>query len=125
MYLSNRKLISSVGVLLIVFGLGMVWHKYSYVDSIKIALADDDYEEDDRRASVIDTAPTNNNSQKTETKTTYTKLSDTVSTETTTVTKHDSDGDGIYDEEDPHPTINENFIVKDNNLNGIDDRYEQ
>ena len=67
----------------------------------------------------------NHSVQKTEYKTITTKLSDTVTNTSIVETKHDSDGDGIFDEEDAHPTINEHFIVKDDNLNGIDDRYEQ
>jgi len=95
----------------------------------RIAMAEDDEEDeredDERVSSVIDTNPEKKNTKKTETITIYKKLSDTVTQVVTTITKHDSDGDGIYDDEDPHPTINEYFIVKDDNLNGIDDRYEQ
>jgi len=87
---------------------------------------EDDEDDDKKQATVkvIDTNPANNTTQKTEYVTVYKKLSDTVSTTTDTITRHDSDGDGLYDDEDPHPTINEYFIVKDDNLNGIDDRYE-
>ena len=95
---------------------------------VKIALAEDEEdeedEEDDDSVRVIDTSPDNNTTQKTEYVTVYKKLSDTVSTTTDTIIRHDSDGDGLYDDEDQHPTINEYFIVKDDNLNGIDDRYE-
>lgn len=95
----------------------------------KIARAEDDDErehDDEKNFQVIDTNPdTSAKPQKTEYKTVYTKLSDTVSQQTIATIRHDSDGDGLYDDVDPHPTINENFIVKDDNLNGIDDRYEQ
>jgi len=88
---------------------------------------EDDEKDDDKKQAtvkVIDTNPANNITQKTEYVTVYKNLSDAVSTTTDTITRHDSDGDGLYDDEDPHPTINEYFIVKDDNLNGIDDRYE-
>lgn len=123
-----KKIIGLLGVgMMAVFVLNIPAIKNKIAYKVSIAWADDgedeyDDEEDNR---VINTAPESNVAQKTETKTIYTKLSDTVSTTTTTITKHDSDGDGMYDEEDPHPTINESFIVKDDNLNGIDDRYEQ
>lgn len=42
---------------------------------------------------------------------------------TTTILK-DSDGDGLYDNEDPHPTIPELYIVQDENRNGIADHLE-
>jgi hypothetical protein len=86
---------------------------------------DDEEEEDDDKYEVIDTSPDKNEVKKTEYKTVTTKLSDTVTKTSITETKHDSDGDGVFDEEDAHPTINEHFIVKDDNLNGIDDKYEQ
>ena len=41
-----------------------------------------------------------------------------------TVTLNDSDGDGLIDDEDPHPNVPEIYIVKDDNLNGIVDKYE-
>lgn len=53
------------------------------------------------------------------------RLSDTVEQSITTTTRFDSDGDGIFDEEDEFPTINNYLIVKDENRNGIVDEYEQ
>jgi len=95
----------------------------------KYVLADNETESDSEDGkpvtSVINTSPAKKSTKKTETVTEYRKLSDTVTQVLTTITRHDSDGDGIYDDEDPHPTINEYFIVVDDNLNGIDDRYEQ
>lgn len=101
-----------------------------YQKIIRPVLAEDDDEEEDEdedndHFKVIDTSPSNNTAKKNETKTITTKLADTITQTTTTTIKHDSDGDGKYDEEDPHPTINEYFIVQDANLNGIDDQYEQ
>ncbi len=81
-------------------------------------------ESDDGHFQVINTNPSNDKPQKTETKTITTRLSPTVTQIVTTTTRHDTDGDGLYDDVDPHPTINENFIVKDNNLDGIDDNFE-
>jgi len=115
----NHKISLSIIALLIV--------GFYFCSKIALAESDDENDSEERNApaQVISTAPADNTPQKAETKTIYTKLSDTISTTTTTIIRHDSDGDGIYDDEDPHPTINENFIVKDANLNGIDDRYEQ
>lgn len=101
----------------------------NYQKIIQPVLAEDDEEEeeedDDENFEVIDTTPAKNETKKNETKTIKTKLSDTVTQTTTTTIRHDSDGDGKYDDEDPHPTINEYFIVKDDDLNGIDDKYEK
>lgn len=94
-------------------------------------LAEDDgkeneYESDDEHVTtVINTDPAKETVKKTETVTEYKKLSDTITQIITTITRHDSDGDGLYDDEDAHPTINDYFIVIDDNLNGIDDKYEQ
>lgn len=85
---------------------------------------DEEDDDDDDRFEVIDTNPDNNTAQKNETKTITTKLSATVTQTATTTVRHDSDGDGKYDDEDAHPTINEYFIVADDNQNGIDDQYE-
>ena len=48
-----------------------------------------------------------------------------VQTEVRTITLLDSDGDGILDKDDPHPDVAEIYIVKDENKNGIVDKYEQ
>ena len=82
-------------------------------------------EDEEHVTTVIDTNPAKKTVKKTETVTEYRKLSDTVTQVITTITRHDSDGDGLYDDEDAHPTINDYFIVVDDNLNGIDDKYEQ
>ena len=83
---------------------------------------EEDEEDEEDESSVIDTKKS---APKTETVTEYRKLNDTVTQVRTTIIRHDSDRDGLYDDEDPHPAINEYFIVEDQNLNGIDDRYEQ
>jgi hypothetical protein len=77
------------------------------------------------QSSLAETTDVNNTVSGTETKTTTEKISDTVSRTTTITTRRDSDGDGIFDNEDKYPNINDNFVVKDENINGIDDRYEQ
>lgn len=43
---------------------------------------------------------------------------------TVTTLLKDGDGDGLYDNEDPHSTIPELYIVQDDNRNGIVDRFE-
>lgn len=45
-------------------------------------------------------------------------------TKTVKVTRHDHDGDGLWDEEDPHPDIHEKVVVVDDDRNGIVDTYE-
>jgi hypothetical protein len=105
----NNFLISfAIAIVVVFFGL-------------QLAKADDS--EDDLR--IIDTNPKNNQVQTVAPTTVTTNVKSNVTQEITTTVKVDSDGDGILDEEDLHPTINNNFIVKDDNLNGIDDRYEQ
>ncbi|OGI16318.1 MAG: hypothetical protein A2Z52_02135 [Candidatus Moranbacteria bacterium RBG_19FT_COMBO_42_6] len=119
-----KKILALAGIAIMISISAVVISNPQYV---KVALADDDEEEeddDDDSVKVIDTSPENNTKQETEYITVYRKLSDTVTTKTDTIIRHDSDGDGLYDDEDAHPTINEYFIVKDDNLNGIDDRYE-
>lgn len=53
------------------------------------------------------------------------KLNDTITKDITTTTRFDSDGDGIFNEDDEFPAINNYLIVADENRNGIDDKYEQ
>lgn len=48
----------------------------------------------------------------------------TTTLKSTTTTFKDTDGDGLYDNEDPHPTIPELYIVRDENRNGITDSFE-
>lgn len=54
----------------------------------------------------------------------YVQAATDVSTSTQTITLDDSDGDGLLDNEDPHPDIPEIYIVEDKNLNGIVDLIE-
>jgi hypothetical protein len=98
-----------------IFGLAMA--KPSVLGLSRIALAEDEDEEDEDE-EVKNDEPQEEYIQKV--------INTVVPVTTVTTTERvDSDSDGIYDDEDPHPTINEYFIVKDDNLNGIDDRYEQ
>lgn len=53
------------------------------------------------------------------------KPTTTISVETKTVTLKDSDGDGILDKDDPHPTVAEIYIAEDSNRNGIVDKFEK
>ena len=116
--LKQKKYISGIFVLIVLGAMFLFWKNSFAEDELE------DEKDDEGPVQVINTNPANKKAVKTETVTATKKLSDTVTEATTTVTRHDSDGDGLYDDEDPHPTINEYFIVKDDNLNGIDDRYE-
>lgn len=84
----------------------------------------DDYEEDEDDENENEKGDDNDKKKKEETVTYYVRLSDQITRETTIKTITDSDGDGIYDNEDNNPTINNNYITKDENLNGIVDTYE-
>ncbi len=53
------------------------------------------------------------------------RLNDRVVKETVTVIRSDSDGDGILDDEDKFPNVNDYLIVRDDNRNGIVDEYEK
>lgn len=128
--MENKSLrLKAVFFSIVIFGsLVAAYYAGIHKKIIQPVLAEDDDEEEDKEDGnfeVIDTAPSKKDTKKNETKTIKTKLSDTVTQTTTTIIRHDSDGDGKYDDEDPHPTINEYFIVKDDDLNGIDDQYEQ
>lgn len=94
---------------------------------VMFAHADDDEEErdneeDDERAPV--STSTSSSKPKTETVTTYVKLPDQIIKRLITNTIYDSDGDGVFDPDDPTPNLNDIFIVKDDNANGINDAYE-
>ena len=52
-------------------------------------------------------------------------ISETQSKEIVTTTKNDKDGDGVFDDDDDYPEINDHFIVKDDDRNGIVDLYEK
>lgn len=92
------------------------------------ARAEDDENEnddDDERETTVQSAPSTSSSQKTVTKTIILEPERKVTTtQIRDVQVPDSDRDGLADENDPHPAIPEQLIVKDDNLNGIDDRYE-
>lgn len=96
-----------LGIFLVIF--------FVFINLISVSAEDDDEEDeededDDRRTSE-----------------TYVSQSPEVKTNISTqvITLKDSDGDGILDKEDPHPTVAEIYIVKDDNLNGIVDMFEE
>lgn len=105
------------------------------VQQTLIAWADEEEDEEDERDEEEDEEDENEAEEsddeevkeiKTTTyKTVTTKLPDQIVERKTETLWQDGDGDGLYDEEDPHPTINDYYIVSDTNLNGLDDRYEQ
>ena len=102
-----------------VFGIGYLYVHTSYAES------DDDETDSENIFGVINTSSSSSLPQATAPTVATTELSATVTQTTTTTIKHDTDKDGIYDDVDSHPTISEFFIVKDANLNGVDDRYEK
>lgn len=92
----------------------------SFAGSVKFTSADDD--EDERYEESDD----EEDEEKAETVTETIRLPDQYVTKTIieNIVKKDSDRDGLLDENDPHPDIAEIYIVKDENRNGIDDRYD-
>ena len=48
-----------------------------------------------------------------------------ISNRTSTMILGDGDGDGILDNEDPHPNVAEQFVVSDDDKNGIVDSFEK
>lgn len=87
----------------------------------KTVLAEDD-EDDDEEDEEDDE---DDDFKETTTEVYSTQISNEVRRETVKNTFFDNDRDGIFDNEDKNPTINDFFIVKDDNRNGIVDEYEQ
>ncbi|KKR21109.1 MAG: hypothetical protein UT50_C0013G0012 [Candidatus Moranbacteria bacterium GW2011_GWA2_39_41] len=107
-----------VGIAVLVGGANFVGSYFGKSLVTPIALADDDEDDDeDGKKTSIKTVTTY--------QTVYVKLPDTVVDQVMQVPLHDSDSDGIYDDQDPYPYINKFFVVSDENLNGIDDTYEK
>jgi hypothetical protein len=132
---NKSGIISLVSLLLFA---GMVLFPKMQKILFPVSLADDNEYEDQHRNNnpapvsvpVSTTVPVQEKTVKTNTpkieyKTIYQQLPDTVIDTITEVPRYDSDSDGIYDDEDAYPNINDFLIVKDDNLNGIDDRYEK
>lgn len=86
--------------------------------SKKIVLAEDEHEDEDEHEQE------DSRTYEPLIETYSQQVSDYVSQETVQTTVFDSDKDGIFDDEDKNPNINDFFIVKDDNLNGIVDKYE-
>lgn len=117
----SKSIFIILGIIVLMTSFNFIWTVSKNNLSVPIALADDDDEEEDDEDE--------NDESSTETvvtyETIYIKLPDTMAEKIIQVPLYDSDSDGIYDDEDPHPYINKFFVVEDKNLNGIDDRYEQ
>lgn len=99
-----------------------------------IAHAEDDEEEedeheeserDDEKKEESAPSSTASSSKSSSTTTQSTTNTSVVTREVTVEHRTDSDGDGIFDDEDAYPTINDNIIVRDDNRNGIVDEYER
>lgn len=91
-----------------------------------ISYAEDDDEEEEEEREERDDENEERSEEKDETVKIAPAPSVTTTTtpQTTITVQKDGDGDGLYDSEDPHPTIPEFFIVKDDNRNGIVDSFE-
>lgn len=85
---------------------------------------DDEYEErdDDKEESTASSTASSSKASSTTQTTTSTSV---VTREVTVERRTDGDGDGIFDDKDSYPTINDNSIVGDDNRNGIVDDYER
>jgi uncharacterized protein YxeA len=99
-------------------------------DLVNVAADDDEEDEEDKEdeedeEDEEDDDDDDDDEKKTEVITIYETLPDRTSVKTETSTRYDSDGDGVFDNEDANPNINENFIVEDGDKNGIVDSYEQ
>ena len=86
---------------------------------------EDDEDDDDDNNNDNGSAGNSSSSTKTKTVTTYVKLPDQIIKKTIEETIYDSDGDGVFDPEDPTPNLHDVFLVKDENRNGIVDEYER
>lgn len=118
--------------LFIFFLVGML---ATYVGASKFAVAEDDddrYEEEDEEDEHEEDEEDeeddddDDDDEKEETITQTIKLPDKYITRTIieNIIKKDTDRDGLLDENDPHPSIAEIYIVNDSNKNGIDDKYD-
>ncbi|MGB2791236.1 MAG: hypothetical protein WBC29_01650 [Candidatus Moraniibacteriota bacterium] len=88
---------------------------------------DEEYEKDDHESDNTKKVSTDNSSptkQSTVTNQPTLIPVTTITQQEVTTVLTDSDGDGLYDNEDPHPNIPEIYIVNDDNKNGIADRFE-
>jgi len=121
-----RKLVLSVASLLfLVFGSMAFTSHWNTVHAEDDEEQEDDRKEDDNdeeEARQDDSQPDSNKSI-TLKQPTLVPVTTTTQQKITTVLV-DSDGDGLYDNEDPHPSIPEIFIVYDDNRNGIADHFE-
>ncbi len=92
---------------------------FVFMTSSYFVVADDDEDDDDEEehSSASDSGNSSNNGS--------TKTEITTNINTKTIVQKDSDGDGLLDEKDPHPTIPEIYIVADDDVNGIVDQFEK
>ena len=96
--------------------------------SFSIAWAEDEEEQEDEKdeedeEDEEDEKDDEEKSSDSESKTTITYVPVTTIIKRL-VTLKDSDGDGIEDPQDPHPSVAEIYVVKDENFNGVVDQFE-
>lgn len=89
--------------------------------NIPLVLGDDDEEEDE---DDDDDDEEEESASEEKTVTTYVKLPDQIIKKLIEIVTFDSDGDGVFDPDDATPNLHDIFLVKDDNLNGIVDAYE-
>ena len=122
----RKRILSVASLLFLAFGSMAIASHWNILH----AEDDEEEEEDDREEDDNDEEDARqDDSQSTSNKSRTTKQPTLIPVTTTTQQKIttvlvDSDGDGLYDNEDPHPSIPEILIVYDDNRNGIADHVE-
>ncbi len=123
-YLSKHMVVSLamlISVVIFIFSILFSRIAVAVEDDDEYEQAEDvvnhDVENDRKYVAVVDQTPVVTTEKIT--------VSETVSKEITTTTQSDVDGDGVFDDKDEYPNINNYFIVKDDNRNGIVDTYEK
>lgn len=121
----KRKLLILLSFFSLVFGTAFFLSEstISFADDEE-EREDDEEEDEDEDEDEDDSQQETNQKKKTPAPVGNTTVTTVSEQKITTVIK-DTDGDGLYDPDDPHPTIPEWFIVRDDNHNGIVDTFEE
>ncbi|EKD58802.1 MAG: hypothetical protein ACD_56C00048G0003 [uncultured bacterium] len=121
--MGDRFSIKSFFALALVFLLGFGIFQYVLADDDE---EEDRYEQNEDKEDDEDKEDEDDKEDENKTVTEVVRLPDKIVTRTIieNIIKKDSDRDGLLDEKDPHPDIAEIYIVKDDDKNGIDDKYD-